>query len=104
MSNIQPLLVSRKGTTSDLSLMLSSDSTQIFVFLGTSLLERINASPAELQYKLMVGRMVNANHRMADLRRCFGHDPRTMSQWGVPEMGIAVKRLVRPELNEQSRI
>ena len=83
MHNLQPLLISRKGTATDLSLMLSSDGKDIFVFLDTALLERISCSRERLEYKILVGRMVNAGHSMTDLGKSFGHDARTMKRWGA---------------------
>jgi hypothetical protein len=83
MQNLQPLLVSRKPTATDLSLMLSSDGKDIFAFLDTALLERISCSRERLEYKILVGRMVNAGHSLADLKDSFGHDARTMKRWGA---------------------
>lgn len=83
MQNIQPLLVSRNSAATDLSLMLSSDGRDIFAFLDTALFERISCSPDRLEYKLLVGRMVNAGHRLTDLKNAFGHDARTMKRWGA---------------------
>ena len=60
MQNLQPLLVSRKETSTDLSLMLSSDGKDIFAFLDTALLERISCSRERLEYKILVGRIVNS--------------------------------------------
>jgi len=82
MNNIQPLLVSRNSAATDMSLMLSSDGKDIFAFLDTALLERVSCSPERLEYKLLVGRMVNAGHRLTDLKKAFGHDARTMKRWG----------------------
>jgi len=83
MHNLQPLLISRKGTATDLSLMLSSDGRDIFAFLDTALLERISCSRERLEYKILVGRMVNAGHSLTDLKDAFGHDARTMKRWGA---------------------
>ncbi len=83
MQNLQPLLVSRKETATDLSLMLSSDGKDIFAFLDTALLERISCSRERLEYKILVGRMVNAGHSLTDLKNSFGHDARTMKRWGA---------------------
>ena len=83
MENLQPLLVSCKYTATDLSLMLSSDGRDIFAFLDTALLERISCSPEKLEYKILVGRMVNAGHSLSELTKAFGHDPRTMKRWGA---------------------
>ena len=83
MHNLQPLLVSRKDTSTDLSLMLSSDGKDIFAFLDTALLERISCSREKLEYKILVGRMVNAGHSLASLKSSFGHDARTMKRWAA---------------------
>ena len=83
MENLQSLLVCCKGVASDLSLMISEDQHDIFAFLGTALLERIPCNRNLLQYKILVGRMVNAGHSMHELQRVFKHDPRTMKNWGA---------------------
>jgi hypothetical protein len=83
MQNLQPLLVSRKEAATDLSLMLSSDGKDIFAFLDTALLERISCCRERLEYKILVGRMVNAGHSLTDLKHSFGHDARTMKRWGA---------------------
>ena len=71
------------NVATDLSLFLSEDGSDILAFLGVALLERIPCSPQQLQYKMLIGRMVNAGHRLAELQRRFGHDPRTMKRWGA---------------------
>lgn len=81
MTTLQPLLMSDSKVATDLSLFLSEDGTDILAFLGVSLLERIRCCPHHLQYKMLIGRMVNAGHRLSNLRRQFGHDPRTMKRW-----------------------
>ncbi len=83
MQNLQPLLVSRKEAATDLSLMLSSDGKDIFAFLDTALLERISCSRERLEYKILVGRMLNAGYSLTDLKHSFGHDARTMKRWGA---------------------
>lgn len=71
------------GVATDLSLFLSEDGSDILAFLGVALLERIRCCPQQLQYKMLIGRMVNAGHRLSELRRQFGHDARTMKQWAA---------------------
>ncbi len=83
MSTLQPLLMGDSTVATDLSLFLSEDGSNILAFLGVALLERIRSSPQQLQYKMLIGRMVNAGHRLSDLRRQFGHDPRTMKRWAA---------------------
>ncbi len=83
MNNIQPLLLSRNNAATDLSLMLWSDGRDIFAFLDTALLERVSCSAEKLEYKFLVGRMVNAGHRLTELKNAFGHDARTMKRWGA---------------------
>jgi len=83
MDTLQPALVGGECVASDLSLFFSEDHADVLAFLGVALLERIPCSPKRLQYKMLIGRMVNFGHCLEDLRRAFGHDPRTMKQWGA---------------------
>ncbi len=83
MFTLQPLLTPRHGLGSDLCLFSSSDHSELFAFLGTALLERVPLRPEVLRYKMMVGRLVNAGHRLRELQSQFGHDPRTMKRWAA---------------------
>jgi hypothetical protein len=72
-----------KGATNDLGLVINRESGTILVTLGVAVLERIRCDPAQLQYKLLVGRLVNAGCSLAELRAHFGHDNRTMKRWAA---------------------
>jgi len=83
MTNVQPLLSPRKDVSGDFHVIYSEDSASVSVMLGVAVLERISCSREQLQYKMLIGRLVNAGWPLDQLRRAFGHDPRTMKQWGA---------------------
>jgi len=83
MSKIQPALCGGNGVASDLHLVVSEGSGCIDVFLGAALLERVRCSEEALQYKMLVGRLVNAGWGLGTLRERFGHDARTMKRWAA---------------------
>lgn len=83
MANVQPVLPARQDVSNDLHIVRSEQSQSITVMLGVAVLERIRCSEEELQYKMMIGRLVNAGWPLDNLRREFGHDPRTMKKWGA---------------------
>lgn len=95
MSTLQPLLMGDSSVTTDLSLFLSEDGSDILAFLGVALLERIRCCPQQLQYKMLIGRMVNAGHRLTELHRQFGHDPRTMKRWAAALQSDDAEFIVR---------
>lgn len=95
MQNLHPLLTPCHGLGSDLSLFSSSDNSELFAFLGTALLERVPFREDVLQYKMMVGRLVNAGHNLRKLHVHFGHDPRTMKKWGAALQSDDVEFAIR---------
>lgn len=95
MTTLQPILMGDSSVATDLSLFLSEDGSDLLAFLGVALLERIRCCPRQLQYKMLIGRMVNAGHRLSDLRRQFGHDPRTMKRWAAALQSDDAEFIVR---------
>ena len=83
MAKIQPILCGGNGVASDLHLVVSEGSGCIDVFLGVALLERVRCSEDAPQYKMLVGRLVNAGWSLKTLRERFGHDSRTMKRWAA---------------------
>lgn len=83
MMNVQPVLCGGNGKTSDLQLVVSESHERISVFLGVALLEQVPCTPELLQYKMLIGRAVNAGWRLNELAETFGHDPRTMKRWAA---------------------
>ena len=81
MENLQLVLAGCKGTTTDLTVFLSDKERALFVYLGLALMERVDADPNQFAYKMLVGRLVNANTPFEELKRHFNHDPRTMKRW-----------------------
>jgi len=79
--SVQPVLSSAKSNAHDLGLVINQNSQTILVTLGVAVLERIRCDPTRLQYKLLVGRLVNAGWPLAQLHEYFPHDPRTMKRW-----------------------
>jgi len=95
MSNVQPVLCGGNGKATDLQLVVSESSGSVSVFLGTALLERIRCSPEALQYKMLIGRLVNAGWRLSELQRTFRHDPRTMKRWAAALLSEDMEFVVR---------
>ncbi len=95
MANLQPLLVGGNGAVTDLQLVVSENSDSILVFLGTAVLERIRCSREALEYKMLVGRLVNAGWSLSRLQAAFGHDPRTMKRWAAALLSEDVEFAVR---------
>ncbi len=83
VANLQPLPVGGNGAVTDLQLVVSENSDSILVFLGTAVLERIRCSREALEYKMLVGRLVNAGWSLSRLQAAFGRDPRTMKRWAA---------------------
>jgi hypothetical protein len=73
--NAHPALCGGNGKATDLDVVLSEGSGIVSVFLGTALLERLRCSPEALQYRMLVGRLVNAGWRPSELQGVFGRDP-----------------------------
>ena len=81
MENLQLLLTDSK--VSDLELYLCETSNSYSLYLGTSLIEIVSCSKELLEYKMLVGRQVNAGEKLSELKKVFGHDYRTMKKWAV---------------------
>ena len=79
MDNLQLLLTD--GKVSDLELYLCETTNSYSLYLGTSLIESISCSKEVLEYKMLVGRQVNAGEKLSLLKSIFGHDYRTMKKW-----------------------
>ena len=80
MENLQLVLAGSKGTATDLTVFLSDKEHALFVYLGLALMERIDSDPNQFAYKMLVGRLVNADTPFEELKRHFKHDPRTMKR------------------------
>tara|TARA_B110000902_G_scaffold265976_1_gene352001 strand:- start:122 stop:2521 length:2400 start_codon:yes stop_codon:yes gene_type:complete len=81
VENLQLLLTDSK--VSDLELYLCETSNSYSLYLGTSLIEIISCSKDMLEYKMLVGRQVNAGEKLSHLKEIFGHDYRTMKKWAA---------------------
>jgi hypothetical protein len=78
---IQQFLTSGKGLT-DLAIYKSPCGGQLHFNLGLALMEVVPNVPEHAQYKMALGRLVNADWSLRDLERQFGHDHRTLTRWG----------------------
>ena len=81
MENLQLALTGDKGVTTDLTLFLSASEQDLLVYLGVALLERVEYNRNQFAYKMLIGRLVNAEVALAKLNRQFNHDSRTMKRW-----------------------
>ncbi len=95
MENLQPVLAGCKGTTTDLTVFLSEKEHALFVYLGLALMERVDSDPNQFAYKMLVGRLVNAQTPLEELRRHFNHDPRTMKRWAQALKSTDPEEIVR---------
>lgn len=95
MTNVQPLLVGGNGAVTDLRLVVSESSDCILVFPGTAVLERVRCSREALEYKMLIGRLVNAGWSPSRLQKTFGHDPRTMKRWAAALLSDDVAFAIR---------
>ena len=81
--SVQPVLFCAKGVTNDLAVAIDRERGTILMMLGVAVLERIRCDPATLQYKLLVGRLVNAGWPLTEVRQHFAHDNRTLKRWAA---------------------
>ena len=95
MENLQLVLAGGKGTLTDLTVFLSDKEHALFVYLGLALMERVDSDPNQFAYKMLVGRLVNANTPLEELKRHFSHDPRTMKRWAQALTSTDPDQIVR---------
>jgi hypothetical protein len=95
MENLQLVLAGGKGTLTDLTVFLSDKEHALFVYLGLALMERVDSDPNQFAYKMLVGRLVNANTPLEELKRHFSHDPRTMKRWAQALKSTDPDQIVR---------
>ena len=107
---IQPALCADKSAKTDFSIIYNETESSYDAYLGVALLERVNISGEDIQHKMLVGRLYNADVKRVRLRETFGHDNRTMKKWGealrsgdINEIarafaGRAVNKKISPEL------
>ena len=95
MKNLQLVLAGCKGMTTDLTVFLSDKEDALFVYLGLALMERVASDPNQFAYKMLVGRLVNANTPFEELKRHFNHDPRTMKRWAQALKSTDSDQIVR---------
>jgi len=81
--SVQPVLFCANGVSNDLAVAIDRERGTIQVMLGVAVLERIRCDPAALQYKLLVGRLVNAGWSLTEVRKHFPHDNRTLKRWAA---------------------
>ena len=79
---VQPLLVGSENGGTDLTVFVGEGGRSYELYLGLGLVERVSVDPAAFQRKLLVARLYNARKPVRELAAKFGHDPRTMRNWG----------------------
>ncbi len=81
MDNLQPLLTG-DNSFSDISVFFSKKDNAVLLLLGLALLERFRKDPNDIRYKMAIGRLVNLGFPIRKLKEVFGHDHRTLADWG----------------------
>lgn len=81
--SVHPVLCPDNPNAPDLGLVVNEHDDFILVTLGVAVLERIRCDREALQYKMFIGRLVNAGWRLNQLHEIFGHDHRTMKRWAA---------------------
>ena len=94
-TTLQPVLTGGEGSTSDLSVFLSQNATTYDVYIGVALLERVGATPEEVQRKMLVGRLYNAGFTLRKLCESFHHDGRTIKKWGAAILSGDIDEMAR---------
>ncbi len=92
---VQPILCADNPKAADFGLVVNEHDDFILVTLGVAVLERIRCDREALQYKMFIGRLVNAGWRLTQLRELFGHDHRTMKRWAAALTSDNVESVVR---------
>lgn len=78
------------------SLYLTKDEQFIHVLYGFEILEVVPNDPEHMAFKMMVGRLYNADLRIATLEEVFGVDRKTIRTWG--------KAIASRDANELARV
>jgi len=103
-STIQPLLVGSENGGTDLTVFVGEGGTSYELYLGLGLVERVSVDPAAFHRKLLVARLQNAGRPVRELARKFGHDPRTMRNWGKALRSGDMVELVRCRNGDVHRV
>ncbi len=96
MSNtLQPVLAGGEGIASDLTIFLSQSETTYDVYIGVALLERVGGNPNDVQRKMLVGRLCNAEFSLRRLCDTFHHDARTIKKWAAALLSGDIDEMAR---------
>lgn len=95
MENLQLRLTGGQSVATDLTVFISESSGDLFVYLGTALLERVSNDPDSLAYRMLVGRLANAGMSVTQLSRTFGHDVRTIGKWAEGLLSDSAEAMIR---------
>lgn len=77
------------------SLYLTKNGQSIQVFYGLELLEVVPNAPEHMAFKMMVGRLYNAQVRIATLEEVFDVDRKTIRTWGLAIRSRDANQLAR---------
>ncbi len=82
IEDLQLVLSSYEARYSDLSVLLSKDENEFYIYIGVALLERISANAEEIGHRMFIGRLYNCGVKLCTLRDRFKHDERSIKKWG----------------------
>ena len=82
IEDLQLVLSSYETRYSDLSVLLSKDENEFFIYIGVALLERISTNAEEIGHRMFIGRLYNCGVKLCILRDRFKHDERSIKKWG----------------------
>jgi hypothetical protein len=77
------------------TLYASEDGQFIRVFYGLELMEEVPDDPADMAYKMLVGRLYNAGVLVAKLEDAFKADRKTIRSWGLAILSRDPEHLAR---------
>ena len=81
IENLQLVLSSYETRYSDLSIFLSKEENEFYIYIGVALLERISTNAEEIGHKMFIGRLYNSGVKLCILRDRFKHDVRSIKKW-----------------------
>ena len=86
-----------------LSLYLTKDGQSIQVFYGLECLEVVPNDPEHMAFRMMVGRLYNADIRTATLEEVFNLDRKTIRSWGLAILSRNPNLLARVMLGRAAK-
>ena len=66
IENLQLVLSSYETRYSDLSIFLSKEENEFYIYIGVALLERISTNAEEIGHKMFIGRLYNSGVKLSN--------------------------------------